>query len=86
MILITGQDRRQSSRKRTVLSGVVVFNHKQSTMNCRISDLGEHGARLRFDGPPIIPRHFELRFDQRDEKRAAHRVWTTTTEVGIAFD
>lgn len=80
------EERRRDERKPTLLGGRVVFNEHQSTMNCRIRNMSGGGARLRFDGLPILPQHFELRIEQRDEKRPAHRVWVTAREMGIAFD
>jgi hypothetical protein len=81
-----GEDRRKSPRKTTLLGAKVVFNAKQSSMNCRIRNLGEDGARLRFDGPPLVPANFELRVEERDQKRHARRVWVRANEMGIAFD
>ncbi len=79
-------ERRRVPRRKTLLGARVIFNERQSTMSCRIRDLDENGARLAFDGPPLVPSEFELRVEQRDEKRRARRVWTKAREMGIEFE
>lgn len=55
-------------------------------MTCRVKNLGEGGARLVFDAPPLLPTLFELRLDQRDMRCAARRVWSNDREMGVEFE
>ncbi len=79
-------ERRANERRRTLLGGSVVFNGRTSTMTCRVKNLGEGGARLVFDAPPLLPTLFELRLDQRDMRCAARRVWSNDREMGVEFE
>lgn len=80
------EERRRVPRRRSLLGARVIFNERQSTMTCRIRDMDENGARLAFDGPPMVPAEFELRVEQRDGRRRARRVWTKAREMGIEFE
>lgn len=80
------EERRRDERKPTLLGAKVVFNDRRSTMNCRVRNLGAHGARLRFDGPPLVPSHFELIIEQMDRRHIARRVWVSANDMGVAFD
>jgi hypothetical protein len=79
-------ERRGEPRSRSLLGARAVFNNKFSTMDCLVRDIGRNGARLRFGAPPTVPQYFELRIDERDEKRRARRVWTNGRDMGVAFD
>lgn len=81
-------DRRKSFRRRTLLSGTVIFHANGSTYSCRIRNLGDDGARLIFDGVPLLPNHFDLLVDARgphDTLRHVRRVWGNATDMGVAF-
>ena len=83
------EDRRRSFRRRTLLSGTVMFHEHGSTYTCRVRNLGDHGARLIFDGIPLLPNHFDLRLDAReghDRARRARRVWGNATDMGVVFE
>lgn len=40
------QDRPQTQRRKTFLGARVVFNHRQSTMDCLVRNVGDRGAKL----------------------------------------
>lgn len=83
------EDRRRSFRRRTLLAGTVIFNEHGSTYTCRVRNLGDDGARLVFDGMPLLPNHFDLRLDAReghDGPRRARRVWGNATDMGVVFE
>ena len=79
------QERRREARSRTVLGARAVFNERFSTMDCRVRDISAGGARLRFGGPPIVPRWFELLLTERGERRRVERIWTSGRDMGVVF-
>lgn len=78
-------ERRETPRSRTVLGARAVFNERFSTMDCRVRDISATGARLRFGGPPLVPRWFELMLIERGERRRVERIWTSGQDMGVAF-
>lgn len=82
---ITRLERRRAARSRTVLGARAVFNERFSTMDCRVRDISAGGAQLRFGGPPLVPRWFELLLIERGERRRVERRWTSGRDMGVAF-
>lgn len=80
------EDRRNESRRRSLLRGSIVFAGGYSSMDCIVRDLTSKGARLKFSGPILTPPIFELRLIDRGERRPAHKVWVRDGEMGMAFD
>ena len=78
-------ERRREARSRTVLGARAVFNERFSTMDCRVRDISPSGARLRFGGPPVVPRWFELLLVECGERRRVERIWTAGQDMGVAF-
>ena len=76
-------ERRHEKRMRSLLSGHVVMNNKNSTVDCLVRNLADHGARLHFGGTPWLPEEFELRIDGRNERRKARKVWIREGEMGV---
>ncbi len=84
-VAVIGLERRRQPRSRTVLGARAVFNERYSTMDCRVRDISCDGARLRFGGPPVVPRWFELLLIERGERRRVERIWTAGQDMGVAF-
>jgi len=78
-------ERRHEKRQRSLLGGHVVMNNKNSTVDCLVRNLAEHGARLHFGGTPWLPEEFELRIDGRNDKRKARKVWIRDGEMGVSL-
>lgn len=76
-------ERRREKRMRALLGGHVVMNNKNSTVDCLVRNLAEHGARLHFGGTPWLPEEFELRIDGRNMRRRARKVWMREGEMGV---
>ena len=78
------QDERRASRRRRVLyRALVVFDGK--TMNCTVKDMSEHGCKLRFSVPPLLPEFFELRLQKPVRRFQCQLVWLSEREVGVRF-
>ena len=59
-------DRRNSTRKRSLLNGRIVFNNRRSVIECTIRDISETGAKILFSHPTPIPAEFELDIPSKD--------------------
>jgi len=76
--------RRSNSRSKTLKSAKIIFNKKQSVIDCFVRDLSPTGAKLRFGDVAAVPRTFILelhdgtRFD-------CERVRVVGLEVGVRF-
>lgn len=79
------QDRRQETRKKTFLGGRVVFNYRQSTMDCVLKNLGNNGAKLAFGVSALIPDEFDIQVARMERSFRARIAWRRRNEVGVAF-
>jgi PilZ domain-containing protein len=55
----------------------------RTEIDCMIRDLSAHGARLSFLNPTILPRQFQLRFDDHDQRVTV--VWQAGRLAGVKF-
>jgi hypothetical protein len=78
-------ERRTSARKKSFLRGRVMYNNRQSAIECLIRDVSEHGANLIFSDTASIPETVELYIPQKDQTFRAHVQWRSGGEVGVAF-
>ena len=78
-------DRRHSLRRKTYLGGRVVFNHRQSTMDCLVRNMGEQGARLAFTHPATVPHEFDLQVPRMGATFRVRIAWWGADELGVAF-
>lgn len=78
-------DRRASARRKTYLGGRVVFNHRQSTLDCRLRNMGESGAKLQFDHPAFVPDEFDVQVARLERVYRARVTWRSRSEIGISF-
>lgn len=78
------EERRQSLRRRTLLSGRVEFLDR-STFNCVIRNMSDSGARVRCDQQIALPDVFTLFIEKMDEKRDVRAIWRSENEIGLKF-
>jgi hypothetical protein len=78
-------ERRNSARQKSFLRGRALYNNRQSTIDCLIRDLSEHGANLIFSEAVSIPETVDLYIPQKDQTFRAHVQWRAGGEVGVAF-
>jgi hypothetical protein len=53
-------ENRLMAKGRTLLAGKVISNFGQSTIDCVVRRLSDHGATISVERPLGIPRHFQL--------------------------
>lgn len=79
------QDRRRTQRRKTYLGARVVFNHRQSTMDCLIRNMGDKGAKLVFTNAATLPDRFEVQVARLEKTLRARIAWRRQDELGITF-
>jgi hypothetical protein len=77
-------NRREQARRTVLKSARIVFNERKSTMDCRIRDMTDDGARLDFSTPQLLPHEFELQLAGRPARRCG-LCWARGTFVGVRF-
>jgi PilZ domain len=76
---------RREQFRRTVLKGArIVFNERQSTLNCRVRDMTDGGARLDLSTQQLLPHEFELQVSGSLMRRCGLR-WAHGNFVGVRF-
>ena len=78
-------ERRRSARSRTLIGGKVIFNQRQSTLDCTVRNLSEDGALLVFPDSVALPELFELYFPLKRESRMVRSRWRDSARVGVSF-
>ncbi len=77
-------EHRTAPPRRTLKSGQVIFNQRQSVLDCTVRDLSVTGAKLRFATSAGIPETFELDISG-EPRRNCRVVWRRGTDVGVTF-
>jgi hypothetical protein len=78
-------ERRRTPRTKSLLRGRILFNNRQSGIDCLIRDYSEQGARLIFSDNVGIPGVVDLHIPQKDQTLRAHIQWRHSDEVGVTF-
>lgn len=78
-------ERRRAARSRTFIGGKVIFNQRQSTLDCTVRNLSEDGALLAFSGSVTLPELFELYCPLKRESRMVRSRWRDGDRIGVAF-
>jgi hypothetical protein len=78
-------DKRNSTRKRSLLNGRIVFNNRRSVIECTIRDISETGAKISFAHPTPIPAEFELDIPSKGSRVRARVMWSNGKECGVLF-
>ena len=78
-------ERRRELRGRTLRSGKIVFNSKQSVIDCIVRDLSDGGACLQVNATTAVPPSFELIVDGDEPSRSSRVAWRSDTRIGVEF-
>ena len=79
------EERRKTSRQKSLLRGRVYFNNRSSTAECIVRDISAHGARLIFADEVTVPDVIELYIPQKRQTLRAQIVWRRADEFGVSF-
>jgi len=80
----TGSNRRITNRKKTLKSAKIIFNKKQSVIDCFVRDVSDTGAKLQVGDLVAIPRNFTLIFND-GSSHECERVRAYGNELGVRF-
>ncbi len=85
MALDAASSNRREQIRRTVIKGArIVFNDRKSTLDCRVRDMTEDGARLDIMTQQLLPHEFELQLAGTPARRCG-LCWARGTFVGVRF-
>ena len=76
--------RRGAERRKTLLTGKVVFNDMASVFDCVVRDMSESGARIKLAAPVQVPPAFGLRLTDARYYRCKVRR-RAALELGVEF-
>src|SRR3954451_9413755 len=68
-------ERRTDSRSRSFLGAKIVFNSRNSSMDCLIRNISPTGARLLLSSAVVIPDEFELQIPKQGRSFRARLAW-----------
>ncbi|MGE7472853.1 PilZ domain-containing protein [Bosea sp. NPDC003192] len=78
-------ERRRSTRIRTFIGAKIIFNQRQSTLDCMVRNQSDDGALLVFPGSIALPELFELYSPLKRESRMARSRWRDGERIGVSF-
>jgi hypothetical protein len=84
MALDASSERREQMRRTVIKGARIVFNERKSTLDCRVRDMTQDGARLDFSTPQLLPHEFELQLAGVPARRCG-LCWARGTFVGVRF-
>lgn len=76
---------RKSNRKRAMLAGKIIFNDRNSSIECRIRNISEDGAKIEVGETLIFPARFEFLVPQQGRTYQARVAWRQEDEAGLEF-
>ena len=77
------QDRRTTVRARSFLGGKIIFNNRNSSLDCLVRNVSAQGARLIVSEALVVPEEFELVIPQKGRSYRALLKWRSATECGV---
>ena len=78
-------ERRRERRSRSYLGARVIFNHRQSVVDCVVRNISTSGALAEFGDPTQVPAEFELHIPNQDRSFQGKLVWRNAQAAGVAL-
>ena len=75
-----------TARGRTFLAGKIVSDFGQSSIDCVVRRISDHGATLKAESHLGVPKRFHLLIPDEGPPRPAWLVWQSGNEIGIEFE
>ncbi len=76
---------RRRVRHRAMLDATIVFNNRCSTIECKIRNISEDGAKVVVGETLAFPQRFEFIVPQHGRSYQAKVIWRQGGEVGLEF-
>ena len=78
-------DERKTARKRVILGAKIVYNEGAYTLDCRIRDMSDGGARIVLGPGLVIPKHVNLIDPRNAIAYECEVMWIKAPEFGLKF-
>lgn len=78
-------EHRAAPRLRSLLKGQVIFNNKQSSVDCVVRDISATGARLAISHHHVLPDRFELYVPLKEKIFPVQVRWRADEDLGVMF-
>ncbi len=79
------KERRKTARRRMLAAARIVFNNRQSVLDCTVKNLSQGGACLRAPNMLGVPESFELWLGSSGGRYRCAAVWRTGRQIGVRF-
>jgi len=76
---------RNAERVRSLLGAQIVFNHKNSTLDCQVRNISALGAKLVISSAVTLPEEFDLSVPQKGRIYRARLRWRIDESAGVEF-
>jgi len=76
---------RRAPRKRVILGAKIIYNDGTYSLDCRIRDVSDTGARVVLSGSSIVPARVVLLDVRNSIAYEAEVVWMKSPEFGLRF-
>ena len=78
-------ERRKAQRSRSLKGGKILFNNKQSVIDCTVRNLSDGGANLHVETAQGVPAFLDLLIDGETASRPCDVIWKAQNRIGVAF-
>jgi hypothetical protein len=78
-------DRRRAPRLKSLLTGTIVYDDRNSTMDCTVRNISAWGARVTLPDAFRIPEEFNLVVPHHDQTHRAKVIWRKGEAAGLAL-
>jgi hypothetical protein len=76
-------ERRREVRRRVLKAGRIVFNNRQSTLDCTVKNISSQGALVTLPSTTFVPEEIELCIGNETHK--ARVMWRASDKMGLAW-
>ncbi len=77
--------KRKEMRSRRIKTAHIIFNNRQSVMNCKLEDVSASGARLSIVNSLGLPEEFMITLPGIVKDQWVRRAWVKYDEIGVEF-
>lgn len=77
---------RTNERKRTMLGAQIIFNNRNSTLDCQVRNISPTGARLALSDTVALPEEFDLHVPQKGRTYRAKLRWRHNDSIGVEIE
>ena len=74
---------RNTERSRSMLGAHIIFNNRNSTLDCQVRNISATGARLVLSEAVALPEEFELFVPQKGKTYRARLRWRNAEGAGV---